>query len=270
MRLTILVDNNTFIDQYYLGEPAFSCWIEDGEERILFDVGYSDAILHNAKGLGIELAAATKIVLSHGHNDHTRGLLFLRERGLLQNAELVAHPDCLRPKRLDGQPIGSPFTEEQLAACCRKLTLTAEALPLSEHVTFLGEIPPTNDFEQKNTIGEVQKKAGWQPDHMREDTALALRTGEGVFVVTGCSHSGICNIVERAKQVTGESHLTGILGGFHLLDCDEQLEHTVRYLEESGVPLLYPCHCVCFAAKARMDRSIPVREVGVDLRLEWN
>lgn len=28
MKLTVLVDNNTYIDQYYLGEPALSYYIE--------------------------------------------------------------------------------------------------------------------------------------------------------------------------------------------------------------------------------------------------
>lgn len=28
MKLTVLADNNTFIDQYYLGEPAVSYYIE--------------------------------------------------------------------------------------------------------------------------------------------------------------------------------------------------------------------------------------------------
>ena len=56
MRLTVLVDNMTFIDMYYLGEPALSFYIEDEDEKILFDTGYSDAFLKNAKKLGIELA----------------------------------------------------------------------------------------------------------------------------------------------------------------------------------------------------------------------
>ena len=77
MKLTVLVDNNTYIDQYYLGEPALSFYIEDGTEKILFDTGYSDAFIKNAEQMGIDLGALTYIVLSHGHNDHTRGLPFL-------------------------------------------------------------------------------------------------------------------------------------------------------------------------------------------------
>jgi 7,8-dihydropterin-6-yl-methyl-4-(beta-D-ribofuranosyl)aminobenzene 5'-phosphate synthase len=49
MKLTILVDNNTIIDQYYLGEPAVSYWIEASGKKILFDVGYSDIFLKKCK-----------------------------------------------------------------------------------------------------------------------------------------------------------------------------------------------------------------------------
>ena len=73
MKLTVLVDNNTYIDQYYLGEPALSFYIEDGDERILFDTGYSDAFIKNAEAMHIDLGRLTYIMLSHGHNDHTRG-----------------------------------------------------------------------------------------------------------------------------------------------------------------------------------------------------
>ena len=41
MKLTVLVDNSTFIDRYFVGEPAVSYLIEDGETRVLFDAGYS-------------------------------------------------------------------------------------------------------------------------------------------------------------------------------------------------------------------------------------
>ncbi len=41
MKITILVDNNTFIDEYYFGEPALSMMIENEDENT-FDMGYSD------------------------------------------------------------------------------------------------------------------------------------------------------------------------------------------------------------------------------------
>ena len=56
MRLTVLADNNTYIDKYYLGEPALSYFIEDGDETILFDCGYSNVFLRNAERIGLTSA----------------------------------------------------------------------------------------------------------------------------------------------------------------------------------------------------------------------
>jgi len=77
MKLKVLEDNNTFIDEYYLGEPAVSYYIEDNDTKILFDTGYSDAFIKNAKSMNVNLNEINKIVISHGHNDHTGGLKYL-------------------------------------------------------------------------------------------------------------------------------------------------------------------------------------------------
>ena len=97
MQLTVLVDNNTLIDRYYLGEPGVAYYLEDGDVRILFDVGYSDIFLRNAQALGIDLSRLQQVVLSHGHNDHTRGLLWLSEQEYFSELQLLAHPDALLP-----------------------------------------------------------------------------------------------------------------------------------------------------------------------------
>ena len=89
MKLTILVDNNTFIDQYYYGEPAVSYYIETEGKKILFDTGYSDVLIRNAELMGIDLKAVDDIVISHSHNDHTRGLQFLHEYMDLSEVELI-------------------------------------------------------------------------------------------------------------------------------------------------------------------------------------
>ena len=77
MKLTVLIDNNTYIDEYYIGEPALSYYIEDENERLLFDTGYSDAFIRNAQAMNIDLSAISTLILSHGHNDHTGGIKYL-------------------------------------------------------------------------------------------------------------------------------------------------------------------------------------------------
>ena len=57
----------------------------------------------------------------------------------------------------------------------------------------------------------------YEDDILLDDSALAFRTGKGLVIITGCSHSGICNIIEHAKKVCGEERILDIIGGLHLM-----------------------------------------------------
>lgn len=266
MKLTVLVDNNTYIDQYYFGEPALSIYIEDGAEKILFDTGYSDAFINNAEKMQVDLGDLTYIVLSHGHNDHTRGLPFLWERYNLAGVKLLAHPGIFLPKRYLGQDVGAPFSRQDCLAHGLRIIDGRKPVKITEKLTFLGEIPRVTPFESKEPVGECTDTG--QEDFVLDDSALAYEGCDGLFIVTGCSHSGICNIALQAMEMSGHKTIAGIIGGFHLLKTNQQLTETVRFLEEHTNGLLYPCHCVSLLAKHEMMKTLPVSEVGVGLRLE--
>ena len=100
MKLTVLIDNNTYIDEYYIGEPALSYYIEDENERLLFDTGYSDAFIRNAQAMNIDLSAISTLVLSHGHNDHTGGIKYLMNQYPDCKCKIVAHPDVFKKENL--------------------------------------------------------------------------------------------------------------------------------------------------------------------------
>ena len=265
MKLTLLCDNNTFIDQYLLGEPAFSCYLEVDGARILLDAGYSDVAITNAKTLGIDLSGLTHVVLSHGHNDHTAGLTPLTAACDLSATELVCHPRCLLPRRYGEEPIGAP---EGIARQFGRCRFSAEPVWLTEHCVFLGEIPVTHGFEPRYSIGHVLTDSGWEPDFLTDDSALAIKTPQGLFILTGCSHSGICNIVSHAQAICGESRIAGILGGFHLLERGPRVEQTRDFLQALNPALLYPCHCVSLAAKLVLAQGLNIQEAGSGLTLE--
>ena len=268
MKLTVLMDNNTYIDAYYLGEPAVSYYIEDGDARILLDCGYSDTFLKNAEAMGIDLSKLTHIVFSHGHDDHTRGLKFLRDGVDLSGVEIIAHPDCFYPREEDGLAFGAPYLAEEVASFA-KLHLSAEPVWLTDRLVYLGQIDETFDFEARTPIGKRGTEDGWCDDYCYDDTALAYKTDDGLFIITGCSHSGICNIVEQAKRICGDNRIAGILGGFHLFDVDHRLEATIDYLQGCNIRDFYPCHCVSLKAKAEMIEKLEVEEVGVGMQLEF-
>ncbi len=266
MELKVLVDNNTFIDMYYFGEPAVSYYIEDGPDKILFDTGYSGIFMKNAELLNINLDNVNKLVISHGHNDHTGGLekFFAKER----NIELIAHPDCFEYKEDElGLFIGSPLSKDELARKCQ-LNLSKSPIKISEHITYLGEIPSLNDFEKREVIGKKLLDTKIVEDKVNDDSAIVYKFEKGLFIITGCSHSGICNIIEYAKKVCGDNRIYGVIGGLHLFDIDERLEKTINYLLENNIKHLYPCHCISLKAKIEMAKKLEIKEVGVGLNIK--
>lgn len=267
MKLTVLVDNHTYIDRYYLGEPAVCYLIEDGERTILLDTGYSDIFIENALRMQIDLNNVTDIVLSHGHNDHTGGLGTFFER-FSQPVRLYAHPDAFQPKRYEGLSAGSPLLLEDLPKRA-DVRLIKQAHAVSGHVCYLGEIPRVYPFEAARAVGETLSSCGcWDQDFMADDTSLALTLEEGLFVVTGCAHAGICNTVRYAKEQTGCGRVLGVLGGFHLFETGESLERTIETLRELGVERVYPAHCTSLAVKSAFFSAFDTREVGVGMTLE--
>lgn len=268
MKITMLVDNNTFIDRYYLGEPAASFYIEIEDKRILFDTGYSDILIQNARLMNIDLTLVTDIILSHGHNDHSRGLKFLNEKIDISAMRLIAHPDCFLPKYyFDGEYVGAPYLHMDEIM---EYIPTKDVYPITQELLFLGEIPRVNDYENQEPLGTYIIDNKQEKDFILDDSALVYKTKNGLFVITGCSHSGICNIVEYAKKVCKDERVLGILGGFHLFEDNEQLRKTIEYLENNHIQYLYPSHCVSLKARAKMIETLPVYETGVGMVFEIN
>ena len=174
MKLKVLVDNNTYIDQYYCGEPAVSYYIEDEDIRLLFDVGYSDLFLKNSNALDIDLENINVITISHGHDDHTGGLKYYLKQKYKNNISIIAHPDAFKEKVADNLKISSPIFQEELKEKCN-LILSKGPKKISKHITFLGEIPQINDFENRKCIGKQVVGETSIDDYVIDDTALVYK-----------------------------------------------------------------------------------------------
>ena len=94
---------------------------------------------------------------------------------------------------------------------------------LTDKIIFLGEIPRLTGFESQKTSFVFEDGS---PDFVMDDSALALIKPEGLFVVTGCGHSGIVNTFEYARKITGINKLFGVMGGLHLKENDVQTRVT--------------------------------------------
>lgn len=274
VKITVLVDNNTLIDSYFCGEPGVCYHIEADDRKILFDTGYSDIFINNAQMLGINLADITDLALSHGHNDHTWGLSHLIQyfdrinQDLKPKKSLIYHPDALLPKNYQTKVIGANTPKSVLTAFFSFIE-TKEPYYLSDNIIFLGQIPRNNGFEGKEAIGTtVDSKDNIIDDYVLDDTALAITTPEGLIIITGCSHSGICNIVEYAKKVTNIDNIVTVIGGFHLQQAtNDVLTLTGNYFNQQNLLQIHPCHCTDLNAKIHLAKYAPVKEVGSGLQL---
>lgn len=279
MRVRLLADNSTLIDHYYLAEPGFSALIEVEGGKVLFDLGYSDVFYKNALKMDQALLDLTHVVLSHGHLDHTWGLYHLIaalteaqiEKRNFSRPELVAHPDVFLTKRSGGTlpESGSLISEEKCSNHFR-LVLSRKPLWLLENLVFLGEIPRRYPFESPEPGRRIHREGFFEPDRMADDSALVWCGKEGLVVITGCSHSGICNIAAYAREVCGEERIQDIIGGFHLLRASEERMHAlVTTLSSLGVTRMHPCHCTDFAARKRLSESFLVEDAGSGLVCEF-
>ena len=78
----------------FLGEWGLSFYIEVHGHKILFDTGMTSLASENARLAKIDLSSIDTLVLSHGHNDHTGGLVhFLKYIG---DVPIIAHPDVYK------------------------------------------------------------------------------------------------------------------------------------------------------------------------------
>jgi len=269
MRLTVLVDNYTQVGTKYRGEPGLSYLIEIDGKKILFDTGTSNLFIHNAIAMGLTLSDIDVIVLSHGHGDHTGGLSYLLAEAEAHHTKLVIHPLTIVEKQMNGQQFGLTVPIGKLE---KAFTIVPSLTPMwiSEHLVFLGEIPRRHIFETQDPLGERMEGNRLVPDTLMDDSALAVRTEKGLFIISGCSHAGICNIIEYAREVCQESHIAGLIGGFHLFKADERTQKTAEFLRDNHITNLYPCHCTSFIAKAAINAIIPIGEVAVGTCLELN
>lgn len=202
MRIVTLMEN-TALTEELTAEHGLSLYIETGGLRILFDSGESGAFADNAEKLGVDLSKVDLAVLSHGHRDHSGGLLRfleLNDHAAIYVSDFVFDGQC----NADGVYIGpDPKLKERLRTYGEKLEL-AQGIFLECPREKFGRIPLDTAGLQRSEGGKLI------PEDFRHEQYLLIREGEKTVVFSGCSHRGVINIGEKYRPDV-------LIGGFHFM-----------------------------------------------------
>ncbi|MDP8266912.1 MAG: MBL fold metallo-hydrolase [Candidatus Aceula meridiana] len=209
MQIKILYDNQSVYPDIKCGW-GFSCLLGD---NILFDTGEdAKAFEHNAKNLNVDTMRIQHVVISHDHWDHTGALWWLLEK--IPEAFVYA-----------GRNFSKDF-QNQLGFTDADIIFPEGRQEIQQNIFVIGEM---RGQYKKSNISEQ---------------AIVIKTNKGLFVITGCAHPGIIEVIKRIKSLFLGEPVDFVLGGFHLLHSpEEEIEKVVNEFKALGVKRVAPTHC---------------------------
>ena len=248
LRITTIAENSAS----WLGvlaEWGLSILVETDDNSILVDTGRSIVAAHNALFMDIDLKRIEKIVFSHGHEDHTGGLLnILRLRK--KPIEIIAHPDVWDLKywrvseKEDFGYIGIPYPREMAESLGASFNLTTEPVWISEDIVTSGEVPMVTEYETIDKSAFVKTGDGFEQDPLRDDQTLFVKSDKGLVIVSGCAHRGIINTIKHAQKLTGCDDIYAVIGGIHLFGASkERIERTIEEFRRLDIKKIGVSHC---------------------------
>ena len=289
LQITTLIENMPDDEELLAYEHGLSMYIEFAGKKILFDTGQTGEFVSNAHKLGKSLAEVDYFIISHGHYDHSGGVVRLMEtrkdemcqdtRGggmSLQVIPMYVGQEFFHKKYKhlsDGSYRfnGNSFTEEDLPK--EKVALhkvAADVTYLEENIMLFKNFRKVTDFEKPNPKFVVERSdtaassqepedekcvSSFEQDDFRDELALVLQTSKGLVVVVGCSHVGIVNILKTIIERTGE-HIYSVIGGTHLVEADEErLTKTIEALRHMGLSQIAVSHCTGEAGMECVERA---------------
>ena len=234
---------------------------------ILFDAGGTpDGLVHNLDCLEIDPKDFSCVVLSHGHWDHTVGLIGLEKRMGRLVVPLTLHPDAFLKRATvnqDGKVTAiTPLSRQGLLDAGVELIETEKPSFVVEGTALVtGQVERTNDYETGWPAHHAYRDDVLEPDPLVcDDQGLVINLkGKGLVVLSGCGHAGIINTVSHAQAITGVRQVHAVIGGFHLGPTyfHDRIQPVVDALVALEPAIISPAHCVGYLATNAIYQSRP-------------
>lgn len=245
MRIVNLIENTPGVEGC-LYEHGLSFYIETKNHKLLVDTGASDAFIHNAKVLGIDLTKIDTVILSHGHYDHSGGILSFVKMN--PNAKIYMQ------KNAAGQYYHKDETVEKY------IGIDQEIKHLPQVVWVDGDLKIDNELELFSNVtgrrlwpqGNMELKelvdGAFLQDEFSHEQYLVVTDGDKKLLVSGCAHNGVLNILEKYRGLYGENPYA-MISGFHMRKKTDYTDEDIAVMEETARELcdtdtvFYTGHC---------------------------
>ena len=245
MKIINLIEDTKGVEGCHY-EHGLSFYIETKKHKLLLDTGATAAFIDNAKALGIDLTKVDAVIISHGHYDHTGGLLAFAK--INPNAKIYIQKSAL------GEFYNYRNQKEKYIGMDKKISDLEQVvfldgdLKLDEELHIFSGVTGRKLWPKGNEI--LKKKCGDEfiQDDFCHEQYLVVREGGRRVLLSGCAHNGILNILEKYEELYGEKP-THVISGFHMMKKKDYTREDTSMIEETGRILnqmntcFYSGHC---------------------------
>lgn len=275
MLVRAVVENKTS-SKDYKAKHGLCLYIEVAGHRILFDVGPDRLFLENAERMNIDISEIDTVIISHGHLDHGGGL-----RAFLENnskAGIYIRKSGFEPHYI--KVLGLPFycgLDEKLIDCGR-FVFTDEVSVIDDGLTLFSDVAGNMCLSKSNRSLYARNGKDLIADNFSHEQSLIISENGKSVLISGCSHSGIANIQQKAESIQGK-RMDVVIGGFHLYNPPTGKYEKGELIDELGKKLAdtgsryYTCHCTGDKAYLRLKSVLGDRvdylSTGKELKLDF-
>ena len=237
---------------------GLSVYVEAGKRRILVDTGCDARTWDNAKALGVNPEEVDTVVLSHGHYDHTGGVMSFA--GKNPRAEIILHRRAtlgyynLRDgERYIGIDPRIPSLPQVSFLNGDGLTELSVGADDGASLYVFGGAAGQRLWPEGNRVLKRKTDEGFVQDTFDHEVyAVVTENGRNVLI-SGCAHCGMINILDRYRELFGGLP-DAVVSGFHLMmpgaytpEQEAMIRETAEILK--SMPIRYfTGHCTSLPA----------------------
>lgn len=250
VKVSVICENSVVVPLPLIGEHGFSCLIE-AEDTTLFDTGQGLGIINNLAKMGKSLEAIRRIILSHGHYDHTGGLMNVLQHRSGKTA-VILHPDAFNekkavvalPNNTIEMPIGMRASKEEYEQAGADIMFINGFTKINESISALSDVKRPTGWKSWDVRLKRKMDGMLQDDPFNDDLSLLVNTESGPVVILGCAHAGIVEILNDLSERTGVREFHAVIGGTHLESAPEDyVALAIETLRRYRVKKIAVSHC---------------------------